>query len=189
MMLSLIVGLGNPGERYENTRHNLGYRVIDSLASKNNKGFKPGKGDYLFCEIEEEKETNFFLIKPLTYMNVSGEAVVDALDHFGLERENLLVLCDDVNLPLGKIRIREKGTDGGHKGLKSIIYHLNSIDFARLRMGIGEASQGMDLEEFVLREFDQDQKETAERMIEKACTAVENTLIWGLEDSMSRFNA
>jgi len=188
-MLSLIVGLGNPGEMYKSTRHNLGYRVIDSLASKNNKNFKPGKGDYLFCEIEQGKEKSFFLIKPLTYMNVSGEVVVDALDHFGFEKENLLVLCDDVNLPLGKIRIREKGTDGGHKGLKSLIYHLNSIDFARLRMGIGEAPQEMDLEEFVLREFDQEEKETVERMIERACAAVENTLIWGLEDSMSRFNA
>ena len=188
-MLSLIVGLGNPGEMYKNTRHNLGYRVVDSLAHKNNKGFKPGKGDYLFCEIEEEKERNCFLIKPLTYMNASGEAVVDALDHFGLERENLFVLCDDVNLPLGKIRIREKGTEGGHKGLKSIIYHLNSIDFARLRMGIGEAPRWMDLEEFVLKEFDGEEKETVESMIEKACAVVENTLIWGLEDSMNRFNA
>ena len=188
-MLSLIVGLGNPGEMYKNTRHNLGYRVVDSLARKNNKGFKPGKGDYLLCEIKEEKERTCFLIKPLTYMNTSGEAVVDALNHFGLERENLLVLCDDVNLPLGKIRIREKGTEGGHKGLKSIIYHLNSIDFARLRMGIGELAPGMDLEEFVLKEFDEEEKETVERMIENACAAVENTLIWGLEDSMSRFNA
>jgi PTH1 family peptidyl-tRNA hydrolase len=115
--------------------------------------------------------------------------VVDALDHFSLGRENLLVLCDDINLPLGKIRIRENGTDGGHKGLKSIIYHLNSIFFARLRMGIGEASQRKELEEFVLSEFSEEEKQTVEKMIEKACTAVENTLIWGIEDSMSRFNA
>ncbi|MCK4224977.1 MAG: aminoacyl-tRNA hydrolase [candidate division Zixibacteria bacterium] len=188
-MLSLIVGLGNPGERYKGTRHNLGYGVVDSLADKNNNSFKPGKGDYLFCEIEKEKGKEFFLIKPLTYMNASGEAVVDVLDHFGLEQENLLVLCDDINLPLGKIRIREKGTDGGHKGLKSIICHLNSIYFARLRMGIGEAPEGMDVEEFVLREFDQEEKETVDGMIEKACTVIENTLIWGIEDSMSRFNA
>ncbi len=189
MMLSLVVGLGNPQERYSNTRHNLGYRVVDYLATQNNKSFKPGKGDYLFCEVEEETEKKIFLFKPLTYMNASGEAVMDALDHFRLGRENILVLCDDVNLPLGKIRIREKGTDGGHKGLKSIIYHLDSINFARLRMGIGEAPPGMDLEEFVLKEFDEQEKETVEKMIEKACTAVKNTLIWGVEDSMSRFNA
>ncbi|KPK99494.1 MAG: hypothetical protein AMJ91_07620 [candidate division Zixibacteria bacterium SM23_73_3] len=187
--MGLIVGLGNPGKMYKNTRHNLGYRVVDSLANKNNKNFRPGKGNYLFCEIAGEEKRDFFLVKPLTYMNASGEAVMEALDHFGLKGENLLVLCDDVNLPLGKIRIREKGNDGGHKGLESIIYHLNSFLFARLRMGIGEAPRDMDLEEFVLKEFDEEEKEIVERMIEKACTAVENTLIWGIEDSMSRFNA
>lgn len=188
MMLRLIVGLGNPGERYKNTRHNLGYRVIDSLADRSGRSFQPGKGDYLFCEIEEKSERSVFLVKPLTYVNSSGEAVVDALDHLRLVPENLLVLCDDVNLPLGKIRIREKGTDGGHKGLGSIIYHLNSFLFARLRMGIGEVPEGMELEDFVLREFDQEESEMVDRMIERACAAVENTLTWGIEDTMSRFN-
>jgi PTH1 family peptidyl-tRNA hydrolase len=187
-MLRLIVGLGNPGEEYKNTRHNLGYRVIDSLADESSRTLKPGKGDYLFCEIREKRERSIFLVKPLTYMNSSGEAVVDALDHFRLAPENVLVLCDDANLPLGKIRIREKGTDGGHKGLGSIIYHLNSVLFARLRMGIGEVPEGMELEDFVLREFDQEEKETVDRMIERACAAVENTLTWGIEDTVSRFN-
>ncbi len=180
--------MGNPGEEYKSTRHNLGYRVIDSLADESSRTLKPGKGDYLFCEIREKRERSIFLVKPLTYMNSSGEAVVDALDHFRLAPENLLVLCDDVNLPLGKIRIREKGTDGGHKGLGSIIYHLNSVLFARLRMGIGEVPEGMELEDFVLREFDQEDKETVDRMIERACAAVENTLTWGIEDTVSRFN-
>lgn len=180
--------MGNPGERYKNTRHNLGYRVIDSLADRSSRSFKPGKGDYLFCEIEEKRERSIFLVKPLTYMNSSGEAVVDALDHLSLARENLLVVCDDVNLSVGKIRIREKGTNGGHKGLRSIIYHLNSVLFARLRMGIGEVPEGMELEDFVLREFDQEEKETVNRMIERACAAVENTLTWGIEDTVSRFN-
>ena len=188
MMLNLIVGLGNPGEEYKNTRHNLGCRLVDLLANKNKGRFKPGKGNYLFCEIKEGNEESFLLIKPLTYMNASGEAVVEALDHFSLRRENLFVLCDDVNLPLGKIRIREKGTDGGHKGLKSIIYHLDSIEFARLRMGIGETPLGMYLEGFVLKEFDEPERKTVEAMIERACAAVENTLVWGIEDSMSRFN-
>jgi PTH1 family peptidyl-tRNA hydrolase len=103
--------------------------------------------------------------------------------------ENLLVLCDDANLPLGKIRVREKGTDGGHKGLRSIIFHLNSFSFARLRMGVGEAPEKMDLEEFVLREFGVEEEETVEKMIERACAALENALTWGLEDTQSRFNA
>jgi PTH1 family peptidyl-tRNA hydrolase len=187
-MLSLIVGLGNPGRRYTKTRHNLGYRVVDSLARKSRRSFKPGKGDYLFCEIEKEGQQRFVLIKPLTYMNSSGEAVADALEHFSLGPEDLLVVCDDANLPLGKIRIREKGTDGGHKGLRSTIYHLDSVFFARLRMGIGEAPEGMELEDFVLREFDSQEEETAERMIERACVAVEDTLTWGIEHTASRFN-
>jgi PTH1 family peptidyl-tRNA hydrolase len=188
-MFNLIVGLGNPGVRYRPTRHNLGYRVVDSLADKNNRSFKPGKGEYLFCEIRRSREDSLFLIKPLTYMNASGEAVRDALDHFSLGRESLLVLCDDANLPLGRIRIREKGTDGGHKGLGSIIFHLNSTLFARLRMGIGQAPEEMDLEEFVLREFGADEEETVEKMIERACAALENALTWGVEDTQSRFNA
>jgi PTH1 family peptidyl-tRNA hydrolase len=187
-MSSLVVGLGNPGERYKNTRHNLGFEVVDSLAKRMKRSFKPGKGEYLFCEILEEGEGKVLLMKPLTYMNSSGQAVADALDHFKLSRENLLVLCDDANLPLGKIRIRDKGSDGGHKGLKSIIYHLNSISFARLRMGIGEPPEDMELEDFVLREFDSEEREAVEKMIERACAAVEYALTWGLEYAASRFN-
>jgi PTH1 family peptidyl-tRNA hydrolase len=186
-MLNLIVGLGNPGERYKNTRHNLGYRVIDFLAEKNKKNFKPQKGEFLSCEIHIKEEI-IYLAKPLTFMNSSGVAVVEAMDNFDLGIENLFVVCDDVNLPLGKIRIREKGTDGGHKGLRSIIYQLNSVDFARLRMGIGEVPQNVDLEEFVLEDFKEDEKEQVDKMIEKAAQAVEN--IWNseIEDSMNRFN-
>jgi PTH1 family peptidyl-tRNA hydrolase len=121
-------------------------------------------------------------------MNDSGVAVGEVLEHLSRGREDLLVVCDDVNLPLGKIRIREKGTDGGHKGLRSIIYQLNSIDFVRLRMGIGDTPEEMDLEKFVLRKFEEQERQVAESMIEKACAAVENMLIRGVEDSMSRFN-
>jgi PTH1 family peptidyl-tRNA hydrolase len=186
-MLNLIVGLGNPGERYKNTRHNLGYRVVDFLAEKNKKDFKPGKGEFLFCEIQI-KEERICLTKPLTFMNSSGVAVVEAMANFNLEIENLLVVCDDVNLPLGKIRIREKGTEGGHKGLRSIIYQLNSIDFARLRMGIGDTPEKVDLEEFVLEDFKEKEKEKVDQMVEKAAQAVENIWVNGIEDSMSRFN-
>jgi len=186
-MLNLIVGLGNPGERYKNTRHNLGYRVVDFLAEKNKKNFKPGKGEFLFCEIQIEEEI-IYLTKPLAFMNSSGVAVVEILDNFNLGIDNLFVVCDDVNLPLGKIWIREIGTDGGHKGLRSIIYQLNSIDFARVRMGIGEAPEKVDLEEFVLEDFKDEEKEKVDQMVEKAAQAVENTWVNGIEDSMSRFN-
>lgn len=202
-MLNLIVGLGNPGERYKNTRHNLGYRVVDLLADrfgrfdkltaiklttrKNKKDFKPGKGEFVFCKIKVKGE-RIHLIKPLTFMNSSGVAVAEAMSYFNLGIENLLVVCDDVNLPLGKIRIREKGTDGGHKGLRSIIYQLNSMDFARLRMGIGDTTEGVDLEEFVLEDFKPEEQEKVDQMVENAALAVENTLTKGIQDSMSRFN-
>ncbi len=187
-MLNLIVGLGNPGNKYKFTRHNLGFRVVDALAGKNHQRFKPGKGDYLFCEIKPKEDINFFLVKPLTYMNDSGVAVAEALEHLNRGRENLLVVCDDVNLIAGKLRIRKQGTDGGHKGLRSIIYRLNSTDFVRLRMGIGNSPEKMDLEDFVLRKFEAHEKQMVESLIEKACESVENMLIRGVGDSMSRFN-
>jgi PTH1 family peptidyl-tRNA hydrolase len=187
-MLNLVVGLGNPGNRYKFTRHNLGFRVVDALAGISHQRFKPGKGDYLFCEIKPKTKSSFCLIKPLTYMNDSGRAVVEALEDLHRGREELMVICDDVNLPMGKLRLRERGTDGGHKGLRSIIYHLNSVEFARLRMGIGETPEGMDLEDFVLQEFEVAEKQIVESMVEKACQAVENVLIKGMEDSMSKFN-
>ncbi len=186
-MLNLIVGLGNPGERYKNTRHNLGYRVVDFLAEENRKSFKPGKGEFLFCEIQTDDQT-VYLIKPLAFMNSSGEAVVEVMDNLNLGIESLFVVCDDVNLPLGKIRIRERGTEGGHKGLRSIIYQLDSIDFARLRMGIGDTTDDVDLEEFVLQDFKEEEKKAVDQMVEKAAAAVENTWVNGIEDSMNRFN-
>jgi PTH1 family peptidyl-tRNA hydrolase len=186
-MWNLIVGLGNPGERYKNTRHNLGYRVVDSLAEQNKKDFKPGRGKFLFCKIRIN-DARIFLMKPLTFMNSSGVAVVEVLDDLNLGVENLLVVCDDASLPLGKIRIREKGTDGGHKGLRSIIYQLNTIEFARLRMGIGDTKESVDLEEFVLQDFEEEEKEKVSKMVGKAAEAVENIFISGIEDSMNRFN-
>jgi len=187
-MLNLIVGLGNPGDKYKFTRHNLGFRVVEALAGRYHQRFKPGKGDYLVCSAREGENRDIFLVKPLTYMNDSGIAVLNAMDNLAQGRENLLVICDDVNLPLGTIRIREKGTDGGHKGLRSIIYQLNSIGFNRLRMGIGCPPEDADLESFVLQKFEEPEKQTVEKMIEKACEAAENMLIRGVEDSMSRYN-
>lgn len=188
LMLNLIVGLGNPGDKYKFTRHNLGFRVVEVLARRSHQRFKPGKGNYLFCKVKGGDSRNIFLVKPLTYMNDSGTAVLDAMDHLAQGIENLLVVCDDANLPLGKIRIREKGTDGGHKGLRSIIYLLNSMDFNRLRMGIGDPLPETNLEDFVLQKFEETEKQTVEKMIEKACEATENMLIRGVEDSMSKYN-
>jgi PTH1 family peptidyl-tRNA hydrolase len=188
-MASLIVGLGNPGQRYRKTRHNLGFRVVDHLAAERGRGFEPGRGSYLFCELKEGKRGGVFLVKPVTYMNASGQAVAEALNHLGVGMDNLMVLCDDVNLPLGKIRIREKGSEGGHKGLESIVYHLGSILFPRLRMGVGQPPEGMELEEFVLAEFDREEVEEVETMIQTACHAVKSVWSCGIQESMNLFNA
>lgn len=183
----MIVGLGNPGRSYQKTRHNLGFRVIDHLAEKYKKTFKGGRGEYLHCEIELEG-TRIYLLKPLTFMNNSGQVVLDSLGFFNLTPPELFVICDDVALPLGKLRIREKGSDGGHKGLGSIIYHLNTEDFPRLRLGIGPLPQDMELEDFVLEKFRKEETKCVEQMIETGVLATESSIIFGVEESMNRFN-
>lgn len=183
----MIVGLGNPGKEYENTRHNLGYKVIDELAKRKNKRLKGGKGEYYFCKIESA-DGEIFLVKPSTFMNICGWAVVDCLTDFDARTENLFVLCDDINLPLGKIRIRESGSDGGHKGLRSIIYQLNTLNFARLRMGVEQPEEGMDLEEYVLQDFKEEEFEKVGTMIGQAAEAVEETLALGIKEVMSKYN-
>jgi PTH1 family peptidyl-tRNA hydrolase len=166
----LIVGLGNPDSRYKNTRHNLGYMVLDKLAKQWGKKFKKGKGPYniLRSKIGLNK---IILAKPLTYMNNSGIAVDDLLKRYLVSVSDLLILCDDLNLPLGKLRLRKKGSDGGHKGLISIINYLNTKDFPRLRLGIGSDEKN-DTVEFVLSRFEKNEQVIVNDMIERACQAV-----------------
>ncbi len=185
--MRLVVGLGNPGRRYQKTRHNLGYRAIELLSEKYKKGFKAGKGDYLYTTVKIEGN-EVYLLKPLTFMNQSGQAVLDSLSFFNLTPPELFVICDDINLPLGKLRLREKGSDGGHKGLGSIIYHLESEDFPRLRLGIGPLPEGNVLEDFVLKKFKKEEEKSVEDMIYKGALTVESSIIFGLKESMNRLN-
>ena len=186
-MVRLVVGLGNPGRSYQKTRHNLGYRVVDLLAEKHKKKFKGGKGEYLYCRVVVEGR-KVYLLKPLTFMNASGQAVFDSLRFFNLTPPELFVICDDVNLPLGSLRIREKGSDGGHKGLRSIIYQLGTEEFPRLRIGIGLAAEGIDLEDFVLQRFEKEEGKNVEELIQRGSEAVESSIILGVRESMNRFN-
>jgi PTH1 family peptidyl-tRNA hydrolase len=174
-MIRLVVGLGNPGRSYQKTRHNLGFRVVDLLSQKYKKTFKGGRGKYVYREIRLEG-IKVYLLKPLTFMNNSGQAVLDFLGFFSLTPPELFVICDDVNLPLGKLRIREKGSDGGHKG------------FPRLRLGIGPPPEDMELEDFVLEKFRKDEKICAEQMIQKGVLAAESSVVLGLKESMNSFN-
>jgi len=183
---SLLVGLGNPGKRYENTRHNLGFQVIDAVADFVGKGGLDHTGRFSVYASISWRGRELILAKPITYMNRSGMAVEELLAMGGMEPKDLLVICDDLALPLGMVRLRRRGSSGGNQGLASIIQTAGCEDFARLRIGIGE-SEG-DAVDHVLSQFPADQvqlvKETTTRARDAALWAFEH----GLESAMSQFN-
>jgi PTH1 family peptidyl-tRNA hydrolase len=187
-MRKLVVGLGNPGSKYEKTRHNIGFEVIDRLAEGGTGVRFTRKFDSLIAETEIDFR-RVSLLKPETFMNLSGRAVASALRFYKLELADLLVVCDDLSLPLGKLRIRGGGSDGGQKGLRDITAHLGSEDFARLRIGIGIGERGpVDAADFVLSRF-----RSAERpIIDDALILAEQAVaVWttqGLAAAMNRFN-
>jgi len=185
----IVVGLGNPGFEYEETRHNVGFRVADELSLRLGTMWKPGKGEYLFCRTSVEG-SELYLLKPLTYMNNSGEAVVDPLERFGIPLRNLIVVVDDFALRCGAIRVREKGTDGGHNGLRSLIYSLNSHEFARIRCGIAKEQMPpkRSMSEFVLSPFDHEEKDVVEKMIVRAADAAVKFVTKGIASAMNTFN-
>jgi len=187
---SLLIGLGNIGRKYENTRHNLGFELLNLLAKGWEISPRPGKGDYYYAEKSIEERV-VRLIWPTTYMNNSGLAVAQALEHCvsnGLSVNDLLILYDDFNLPLGKIRIRTAGADGGHNGVASIIYHLGRQDILRLRMGIGPIPPEADPIAFVLGQFGHEELKIKNKMLEKACEAVLYLLANNAEKAMSLYN-
>jgi len=188
-MTYLIVGLGNPGSEYERTRHNLGFMVIDKLASEQRIPIGSRECRSLVGRGELEGKA-VKLIKPQTFMNLSGEAVscVASKHHLVLPTELLIVLCDDLALPLGKIRIRERGTAGGHNGLKSIIEALRSNDFIRVRMGIQPDHPISDTKGFVLSRFASGEREFVEQMIEQAAKAVRTIVRDDALKAMQEFN-
>ncbi|CUT03387.1 aminoacyl-tRNA hydrolase [Candidatus Kryptobacter tengchongensis] len=182
-----IFGLGNPGREYEMTRHNVGFMVVDEIAKKLEIDFKPGKGDYLISP-GKYKGSEFLLVKPLTYMNNSGIAVKDVVERFKLDLKDVFVICDDLNLPLGVIRLRQKGSDGGHNGLYSVIYHLKTTDFPRLRCGIGNPEKMRNMVDFVLSRFDDDEIDKLNEMIGQAVEATFCFISDGILTAMNRFN-
>ncbi len=186
----VIIGLGNPGSEYEGTRHNIGFAVIDALAEQLDIHLRGGRGEYVIG-LKEIEQAKIALVKPLTYMNNSGIAVREIVDWYKISLQDILVITDDFQLPLGSIRIRQKGSDGGHNGLYSIIYHLQSNEFPRLRCGI--ASDAMpknkkEMPEFVLSPFQKKEDEIVQEMIINARSAVNEAIINGTETAMNRFN-
>jgi PTH1 family peptidyl-tRNA hydrolase len=183
----LLVGLGNPGPEYANTRHNVGYMVINTLAQRHRIPIRRSQHQARIGEGDIAGEP-VVLAKPLTFMNVSGRAVAPLARQHSLPPEAVVVIYDDADLPLGKIRVRARGSAGGHGGLKSIIASLGSSEFPRVRIGIGRSAGG-DLVEHVLRSFRPDEREAIRHAIERAADAVECILTEGVEVAMNRFNA
>jgi PTH1 family peptidyl-tRNA hydrolase len=180
-----LIGLGNPGNRYQDTRHNIGYLIIDHFLAVKNIPFQPGKGDYYYKELDINND-QVLIFKPTTYMNNSGRAVRHIIEDFSLTVEQLLIICDDFNLPFGAFRFRQKGSDGGHKGLKSIIYQLQSEDFNRFRFGIGDAFS--DASDFVLESFSRRESEKLNELLPISTEAIHHWLKEGIQTTMNRYN-
>lgn len=187
--MKLIVGLGNPGSRYARTRHNAGFMVIDKTADELGIALRSGKGTFDIGDGNVEGE-RVWLMKPTTYMNNSGIAVREVVQFHKFDLKDILIVCDDAALPVGTIRLRKSGSDGGQNGLKSVIFHLNSDRFPRLRIGIAnEMMTKMDLADFVLSKFDKAEAETMAASIDRAKNAVLDFIRTGdMDRCMNRYN-
>jgi len=186
--MKLIVGLGNPESQYIGTRHNIGFCAAEALADSFGAKFSKGKGKYLTAKISHRKE-RLIIIKPMTYMNLSGHAVVAAMNFYKIERNDMLVICDDLNLPLGSIRLRAKGSAGGQNGLKHIIESLGNEEFARLRIGIRVAEQPQgSFSSFVLGKFSENEKAVMNNILPICRDAALDFAINGIEHAMNSYN-
>ena len=184
----IIAGLGNPGREYENTRHNIGFCVIDAIAEK-----------YQITMLERKHKAvigkgyidgqRVILLKPLTYMNLSGESIREAVDYYKVdETSQLVVISDDISLDVGQLRIRKKGSAGGHNGLKNIIQHLGHENFMRVRMGVSDKPQGYDLKDYVLGHFTESERKLIKQAQDEAADAVRVIMQDGADAAMNRFN-
>jgi PTH1 family peptidyl-tRNA hydrolase len=185
-MRKLVVGLGNPGSKYEGTRHNIGFEVVDRLAQQSPGAAFARKFDGLLAEVEVDFR-RVLLLKPETFMNLSGRSVRQVVQFYKIDLPDILVTCDDLSLPLGKIRIRPGGSDGGQKGLRDIIAHLGSQQVPRLRMGIGDRGP-VDAADYVLTRFKPAERPIIDEALIAATQAVAVWVSQGLEPAMNRFN-
>ena len=179
-----MIGLGNPGAEYEGTRHNFGFMVVDRVAKLRRMEFKPGKGKYWESK---DKSGSFLLMKPTTFMNESGLAVKELKERYGFPASNMMVIYDDLDLPFGSVRIRERGSAGGHHGMESIIYHLNSEDFSRIRLGIDDDNRSDDVD-FVLSRFEETQLDEVEKTLSYAAEGALEFIYNGINTSMNKYN-
>jgi len=186
--MKLVVGLGNPGKKYDGTRHNVGYVVIDSLAAGPDVGGFSERFDADIAEWRSDDD-KILLMKPLTFMNLSGRAVRQAVDFYQIELVDVLVVCDDMSLPLGKLRFRARGTHGGHNGLRDIQQHLGTNEYSRLRVGVDVPGQERDAVDHVLGKFKPSEKPIIQDAIQLSVQGVAMWVKQGIQKCMNQYNA
>lgn len=185
--MKLIIGLGNPGKEYEHTHHNVGFATIDLLAEKWNIPLNQQKFNALYG-MAHRPEGKVMLLKPLTYMNLSGEAVRSMMDYFDVDVEDIVVIYDDLDLEKGKLRLRQKGSAGGHNGIKSLIQHIGTQNFNRIRIGISRPPAGMKVPDYVLSRFSKEEQSLMQDAFRRAADACEYWLEKPFIEVMNRFN-
>lgn len=185
--MKLFVGLGNPGRQYDKTRHNIGFDVIDRLSDKWGISLDQAKHKGIFG-IGHTGGEKVILLKPLTYMNLSGESIRAVMEYYDVNLEDLVVIYDDLDMPTGKIRLRQKGSAGGHNGIKSTIAHLGTQEFNRIRVGISRPQNGMAITDWVLGRFAGDEQEKMAEAVEKSALACEDWIKKPFLDVMNTYN-
>ncbi len=186
--MKLVVGLGNPGKKYDGTRHNVGFAVVDRLAAAPGVGSFQERFDADIAEWREDSE-RVLLLKPLTFMNLSGRAVRQTMDFYQVEVNDLLVICDDMALPLGKLRFRARGTHGGHNGLRDIQQHLGTNEYSRLRIGVDVPEGEKGAIDHVLGKFKPSEKPVIEDALQLAVQGVAKWVRQGVQECMNQYNA
>jgi peptidyl-tRNA hydrolase, PTH1 family len=187
--MKLVVGLGNPGRAYEHTRHNAGWQAVDEIARRCGASLRRSwRRPVQMAKTSMEDVGPLWLVKPLTYMNRSGTVLPGLMRPAGLEAKDLIVVADDVNLPLGKLRIRPKGSAGGHNGLKSVMTHLGTEEFIRVRIGVGEQDEGTDLRDHVLERMGAGERRLLAEAVGRAADALEHLLRHGTDSAMNHYN-
>jgi peptidyl-tRNA hydrolase, PTH1 family len=186
--MKLIIGLGNPGKQYEETRHNVGFKVIDDLSSELQIPLDKSKYNGVYG-VGHSAGEKIILVKPLTYMNLSGECVRPLMDFYDIDVEDIIVIYDDLDIPVGKIRIRTKGSAGGHNGIKSMIQHLGTQEFKRIRIGVDRPNNGMKITDYVLGLFNPEEKAGIDQSIKQSTKACEKWLTTEFLQVMNEFNA
>lgn len=185
--MKLIIGLGNPGKQYEHTRHNIGFDVIEALATKWSAPLEQTKFKGMYA-MAHRPGGKVMLLKPLTYMNLSGECVGPLMDYFDVDIEDIVVIYDDLDLEVGKLRLRQKGSAGGHNGIKSLIQHLGTQEFNRIRVGVSRPPKGIKVADYVLAKFSKEDEPIIQEAIHKSVEAVEMFLSKKFIEVMNEFN-